>query len=125
VVVRHRNHIAVMSSEGLVASGGTFGYDFSTAITKAYNGAAGYKQIATGVFGMVAGDADADGSVYPSDYNEWASKYNSTGNKNSDFDMDTNVYPSDYNLWASNYNKGNPLLKTSGNNYRSQVPGEK
>ncbi len=123
VVVRHRNHIAIMSNTGMISSPTAYSYDFTTAITQAYNGGAGYKEIAIGVFGLVAGDADADGSIYPSDYNEWASKYNSTGYKNSDFDMDSNVYPSDYNKWASNYNKGNPISKGMRHvKYSSQVP---
>lgn len=123
VVVRHRNHIAVMSATGIALTGNSYVYDFTTAVTQAFGGAAGYKQIATGIYGMVAGDADGDGNVYPTDYNQWASKYNSTGYKNSDFDMDGNVYPTDYNKWASNYNKGNPLTKNLDNVlFRSQVP---
>ncbi len=124
-VIRHRNHIAIMNSGGIPLTGSDYSYNFSTALTQAYNGGAGYKEITAGVFGMVAGDADADGSIYPSDYNQWAAKYNSTGYLNSDFDMDSNVYPSDYNKWASNYNKGNPIAKNQGLvTYISQVPGD-
>ncbi len=125
VVVRHRNHIAVMSANGMTLAGSTYSYDFSIDVTQAYNGSTGYKLIATGVYGMVTGDADADGSVFPSDYNQWASKYNTAGYLNSDFDMDVNVYPSDYNKWAANYNKGNPISKNvQPFVYRSQVPGD-
>jgi hypothetical protein len=124
-VVRHRHHIAVMSANGLTLGGSGYDYNFSTSLSQAYNSGAGYKEIATGVFGMVAGDADADGSIYPSDYNQWAAKYNTAGYLNSDFDMDSNVYPSDYNKWASNYNTGNPISKSLGLvTYISQVPGD-
>jgi hypothetical protein len=125
VVVRHRNHIAVMSANGMDLSPTGYSYDFSTALTQAYNGSAGYKLIATDVYGMVTGDADADGSIFSSDYNQWASKYNTAGYLNSDFDMDINVYSSDYNKWAANYNKGNPISKNvQPFIYRSQVPGD-
>jgi len=55
VVVRHRNHLDVMSSGPLSLSGSTYTYDFTDAITKAHGGAAGYKQIGAGLYGMVAG----------------------------------------------------------------------
>jgi hypothetical protein len=123
VVIRHRNHIAVMSASGLTLAGSTYSYDFSTLLTQAYGGAAGYKEIATGVFGMVSGDADGDGKVFPSDYIQWSGKYNLTGYLNSDYDMDSKVFPSDYVKWSSNYNKNNPVSKHLNQlKYSSQVP---
>lgn len=123
-VVRHRNHVAIMSNVGLINVAGTYAYNFSTAITQAYGGNAGYKQINTGVFGMVGGDVDADGSLLSTDYNIWASNYGLPGiYLNSDLDMDGNVLLSDYNKWAANFGISNIISKgLNGFKYSSQVP---
>ncbi|MEZ5197256.1 MAG: hypothetical protein R2764_12900 [Bacteroidales bacterium] len=46
VVVWHRNHLGVLSASPLTGSGGSYTYDFSTSINKAYGAASGYKLIA-------------------------------------------------------------------------------
>ena len=131
-VIRHRNHIAVMSATGLTLTGNTYSYDFSTAVTQAYGGAAGYKQIGTGGFGMVAGDIDSDGSLYNSDFLQW--RINSgtiNAYNNSDLDFDNSVYNSDFTLWRINSGVTNPITKSAINiksevvvepKYSSQVP---
>ncbi len=45
VIVWHRNHLGIMTANGVTASGGVYAYDFSTSETKAYGGSAGYKNI--------------------------------------------------------------------------------
>lgn len=109
LVIYHRNHLPVMSANAIAMNPFTGLYDFSISMSQAYEGSAGYKQIAPGVYGMIAGNADGDASIYPSDYNVWASTYNSAGYLNADFDMDAVVYPSDYNIWATNYAKSNSI----------------
>jgi hypothetical protein len=121
IVVRHRNHLDVMSSEPLVLSGNTYIYDFTDAITKAYGSAMGYKQIASGVFGMVAGDSDADGAIFTSDYNRWAAVFGNTLiYLAADLDMDGQVFASDFNKWAINFgtNPSNTVICP----FKSQVP---
>jgi hypothetical protein len=121
IVVRHRNHLDVMSSEPLVLSGNTYIYDFTDAITKAYGSAMGYKQIASGVFGMVAGDSDADGAIFTSDYNRWAALFGNTLiYLAADLDMDGQVFASDFNKWAINFGI-NPST-TVISPFKSQVP---
>jgi hypothetical protein len=60
-VVRHRNHLAVMSAAPVALSASSALYDFSTGTGKCYGGDA--KEVATGVFGLWAGDVTANGSV--------------------------------------------------------------
>jgi hypothetical protein len=126
VVIRHRNHIEVMSSGGLSLSGSEYVYDFTTGIDKAYGGSAGYKQIdeSPPTFGMVAADIDADGSVFISDFNHWATDFgNSNGYFRSDCDMDGNVFVSDFNRWGMNFgsiNIGNSIMPVP--KYSSTVP---
>lgn len=111
IIIRHRNHLDVMSSTPLQQSGNTMQYDFTDALSKAYGGALGYKEIASGIFGMVAGDSDADNAIFASDYNVWAGNF---GNVNvyvaSDTDMDGQVFASDHNKWALNFGMNPPGL---------------
>jgi len=62
VVVWSRNHVGIMNAFGLTAAG-TVTYDFSTGSAQVYGGAAGYKEVETGVWGMASGDVNADGAV--------------------------------------------------------------
>jgi hypothetical protein len=120
IVIRHRNHLDVMSSAPLLVSGNTYSYDFTDAVTKAYGGSAGYKQIGDDVYGMVAGDIDADGAIFASDFNSWAINFGLTKiYLPADLDMDGQVFASDFNKWALNFGtntgKDRPL-------YRLRVP---
>ncbi len=64
LVIHHRNHLSVMSSialkEGIANS---WSYDFTTSTNKAHGGSAGYKELVSGVYGLVAGDGNADGFI--------------------------------------------------------------
>ncbi|TVQ91128.1 MAG: hypothetical protein EA393_05015, partial [Bacteroidetes bacterium] len=69
VVVYHRNHLAVMSSQALTEVDGVYTWDFTQAPGKAYvkeERAAyqgGHKPLPGGFFGMFGGDGDGDGQV--------------------------------------------------------------
>jgi hypothetical protein len=103
VVIRHRNHLAVMSSVGTTLNGAVYSYNFTTGLAQAYGGGNGYKAVST-TFAMVSGDIDNDGNIFVSDYNKWAIGFGTTaGYFNSDLDMDGNVFVSDYNKWAINF----------------------
>jgi hypothetical protein len=114
IVVRHRNHLAVMSSSGATLSGGVYSYDFTTGLNKAYGGGSGYKQVGS-TFAMVAGDIDKDGNVYVSDYNRWTAGFGTTnGYFDYDLDMDGFGYISDYNKWSANFGSSvNSTLKSA------------
>ena len=103
IVIWHRNHLGILSAVPLTETNGIYSYDFSTAITQVYNGGAGYKEIATGVFGMVAGDADADGDINSADKTTWANYAGTRGYESADFDMNTQVDNKDKNdIWSQN-----------------------
>jgi hypothetical protein len=63
IVVRHRNHLPVMSANPVAMSGVSALYDFTTDQSKAY-GTLGMTALGTGIFGMIPGDGDCGGSVY-------------------------------------------------------------
>ncbi|MCX6249651.1 MAG: hypothetical protein NTX61_02760 [Bacteroidetes bacterium] len=130
VVVRQRNHIAVMSNVHMTLGGtGTYSFDFSDALTKAYGADAGYKQIDDSPirYGMVAGDADADGSVFVSDFNAWAEDFGNGGlYDQNDIDMDDNVFVSDFNAWAEDFESAVPFgFIPTKPRFVSQVPGDR
>jgi len=103
VVIWHRNHLGVLSANALTLSGGIYTYDFSTALTQAYNADFGYKVIGSGIYGMAGGDNDADGDVDLTDIATWKSNAGTTGYKSSDFNMNNQVSNTDKNdVWVEN-----------------------
>ena len=129
VVVRHRNHLDVLSSTNASLSGYNYTYNFSTDINQAYGGIAGYKQLSGTVYGMVSGDGDADGAILSSDFDGWSIDLGSNNVYiNSDTDMDASVLNSDFDIWSINLGNNNPInAPNSGNSqaiYRSWADGK-
>lgn len=124
VVIRHRNHLAVMSSHGMTFANNIYQYNFSTGITQAYGGGEGYKELEVGIFGMVAGDAEADGSIFMSDRTLWRAALGTTSLYHAtDFDLDGNVFMSDRTLWRANLGISNPITGIFLQpRFKSQVP---
>ncbi|HMD14746.1 MAG TPA: hypothetical protein VKI62_08990, partial [Bacteroidota bacterium] len=69
IVVRHRNHLAIMSSNPVTINGTSSLYDFTTSESQAY-GTAPMATLSGGVFGMFAGDVNGNGTL----------KYSGSGN---------------------------------------------
>jgi C1A family cysteine protease len=68
IVVRHRNHLAVMSATAQsLNSMGTTLYSFTAGSGQYYGGATGAKEIETGVWGMIVGDANDSGHISAAD----------------------------------------------------------
>lgn len=112
VVVYHRNHLAVLSADPLIMTGGIYSYDFSTAAEKAYGGSNAHTEIVPGIWGMAGGDCNADGLVNTTDISDsWYSTAGFAGYLMSDPSMDTQVNNSD---------KNNLIIKNF--NFESQVP---
>jgi hypothetical protein len=61
IVIRHRNHLAVMSAAAVTLPNAS-AYDFTLGQGQAYDGTTPMKDL-TGAFGMWAGDANGDGIV--------------------------------------------------------------
>lgn len=114
VVIRHRNHLAIMSANALTLSsslagvyltGGISNYNFSSAQTQAY-GTNPMSDAGGGVWAMIVGDANEDGNITTIDYNLWLPDNNSaaSGYLATDMNLDGNVTTADYNLWLPNNN---------------------
>ena len=81
-------------------------FDFTASSSRYYGGTAAAVEVETGVWAMIAGDANADGYITTSDYNLWLPENNSaaSGYLATDMNLDGNVTTSDYNLWLPNNN---------------------
>jgi len=112
VVIRHRNHIDIISENSLTNIAGVYTYDFTTSIDQVYGGTSGYKLIGPGIYGMAGGDLDANGIVDIADKSAWELISGATGYLPEDIDLDGQINNPDKNdIWSSN-----------SNIYFSQVP---
>ena len=102
IVVRHRNHLAIMSAvtHYLESSGSTV-YDFTTAMTKAY-GTSPMKLLATGIYGLFTGDANASGVINSVDRGLAFTQRDLVGYKATDVNMSGNVNSTDRSLAYTN-----------------------
>jgi hypothetical protein len=123
IVVRHRNHLAIMSATGAILNSGVYSYDFTTGLSQAYGGGSGYKQVGA-KFAMVSGDVDVDGNIFVSDFNTWAVGFGvMNGYLKADIDMDGSTFVSDYNKWAINFGSTvDTKLKAAEINPEQQKP---
>jgi len=107
IVLRHRNHLAIMSAATAALSASSTVYDFSTSQGKAY-GTDAMKQVSTGIYGMYGGEANGDGQITSSDFNVFLPKFTSGagGYDLSDWNLDGYVTSSDFNFFLANFTAG-------------------
>jgi hypothetical protein len=105
VVVRHRNHLDVMSAFPLQKVYKTFSYDFTPEKNQAYGSNNGHKQLVPGVWGMIGGDGKPDGNITDYDHqNVWRPTTGQKGYLNADYNLDGQVENKDKNdVWVGNY----------------------
>jgi len=88
VIIRHRNHLDVLSANSLTETSGTYLCNFSTGEDKAFGGTLGYKELGGGVWGMVSGDTNADGLLNDNDgIISWSLEVGKSGYLNSDVNL--------------------------------------
>lgn len=125
VVVYHRNHLGIISANGLTESAGVYSYDFSSASTQTLGGTNAVKELEPGVWGMVAADGDANGLIQNTDEAAvWQSDLGSSGYKGGDFDMNGLTQNTDETvLWQPNLGGGGQIpAKGSSVMYKSYIP---
>ena len=106
VVVKHRNHLAVMSKVTVSLTGLT-SYDFTTSQAQAY-GTDQMADLGDGSFGMIAGDGNGNGQIQNNDSEDiWKPDNGSSGYKNSDYNLNGQVQNNDNeDFWKLNNGKG-------------------
>ncbi len=102
IIIRHRNHIAIMSAALVSIFEYSDLYDFTTGFDKYYGSDA--KMLKNGLYGMYAGDANFDGKIDSDDFNlyEIDSKNGVSGYRITDFNIDGYVTSFDFHLLAPN-----------------------
>ncbi|MBK7631113.1 MAG: hypothetical protein IPJ23_10530 [Ignavibacteriales bacterium] len=102
IVVRHRNHLPIMSANPVALGFSSSSlYDFSTAQTQAY-GTEPMANLGGNVFGMYAGDGNGDGGIYGEDFVLYYSAQGQENYQVEDYNMDGGVYGEDYILYQTN-----------------------
>jgi hypothetical protein len=82
------------------SSTGTASYDFTGAMSQAYDqGSDPMIRLATGKYGMRAGDANANDDVFSVDWATWASDNGYIGYYGADMNLDTSVDALDPNIY--------------------------
>ncbi|NOX45852.1 MAG: hypothetical protein GXO89_02615 [Chlorobi bacterium] len=123
LVVYHRNHLGVMSSGAVPMVGSMYTWDFTTAVTQAYN--SGHKDLGDGNFGMVAADGDGNGLIQSTDEQlVWKIESGLSGYLGGDFTMNGLVQSDDENnYWKVNSGAGGQVpAKSESGGYQSQIP---
>lgn len=96
-VILHRNHLGIMSANPLTLSGGIYSCNFSTGSSQVYGGTSGTKEIATGIWGMISGDGNADKVVDMDDKDLWSAQAGNAGYLMTDTDLNGNTDNTDKN----------------------------
>lgn len=124
VVVRHRDHLGVISADPLTETGGVYSYDFSTSSSQVFGGTLGYKELAPGIWGLAGGDSNADGTIDESDKSGfWESEAGESGYKQSDYSLDSQVDNADKNdIWFPNSGMGSQVPGMKNQGLKSQIP---
>jgi predicted outer membrane repeat protein len=103
VVIRHRNHLGIISANPITESGGIYTYDFTTPAGQAH-GTNAQKNLGGGVYGIFGGDGNADGTIDTDDKTTiWSVEAGSSGYLKGDFNMNSQTDNSDKNdYWIEN-----------------------
>jgi|GEM_PF-3897995 len=112
VVIKHRNHLAVLSANPINSSKGFYNYDFTTAADKAYD--SGQKNLGN-VFGMFGGDGFCDAEIDIVDLLfEWDYDAGKCGYIPGDYNLNGEVQNSDKNdIWYGNIGESSFELNAS------------
>jgi hypothetical protein len=104
VVIKHRNHLGIMSGAVVALSSTSTLYNFTSAQTQAYFTVGGtpMKSLAGGLFGMFAGNANGDAIINNSDYIIYAIQNSAVNYNKADFNLSGVVNNSDYIKYATN-----------------------
>jgi hypothetical protein len=112
LIIRHLNHLDVISSSALVDDGtGNWVYDFTTGVNTAYGGSAGHKTLTPGISGMAAGDGDASMTIDENDLTAiWKLQSGKTGYLTGDYNLDGQINNPDKNeKYLENIGKIGPV----------------
>ena len=107
VIVRHRNHLAVMTAaaQSLTFEPPASSFDFTADPTAYYSGTSGASELDQGVWGAPAGDASGDNTINAADSSLILQNRNTESYSDTDINLDGNTTIADYNRSKANKNK--------------------
>lgn len=92
IVIRHRNHIAVMSADPVESLNNVYTYDFTNNPLGIFESDQSIANLGSGKWGMLASDANGNGQIDNVDkVDYWAVQYSNTGYLQGDFNLDSQV----------------------------------
>ena len=98
LVVWHRNHLGILSSIPITKVEQSMSYDFTTGPEQYYHGLQGAKELAPGIWGMIAADLNGDGTVNDTDKTAgWNIDAGKSGYLFSDANLDAHTNNRDKN----------------------------
>lgn len=104
LVVRHRNHIALISNNSITLPNATY-FDFSVP-ANVMGGAGQLAALQGGIYGLNAGDWDGNGLIIVSDLNGYITESSIINQyRSADFQLNASVTVSDFNLYLPNSSK--------------------
>ena len=115
VVIKHRNHIPIMTADKINLSLSPTIYDISQDINKAY-GTNALKDMGSGYYAMYTGDANGNGQVQNNDSEEyWSIQNGQSGYKSGDFNLNGQVQNNDREtFWVPNNGIGSQVPTAAG-----------
>ena len=107
LIVRSRNHLAVMSATTITPQNHLAVYDFTTGANQAAGGTNQLVEVAAGIYALRSGDLNADGVISTTDYNDFQSSMPSTNAYlPSDCNLDGDVTEDDLDEYEPNRRHG-------------------
>jgi hypothetical protein len=91
LVLKHRNHLAVVSAQPVAFTNMLVAYDFTTGPDKCFGGTNACVELEPGVWGLISGDADGDGRITPVDRIIVERQKGMTGYLQGDLNLDGTV----------------------------------
>ncbi|WP_299104287.1 hypothetical protein [uncultured Tenacibaculum sp.] len=114
IVVKHRNHLNIMTAAVISLSRTTTAIDLSSSSTAVAGGVNGVVDMGNGTFAMISGDFDENGQIQNIDANSVIQQLGVSGYNKADFDMNGQVQNSDINnLLNLNIGKGEQLINSA------------
>ncbi len=104
IVVRHRNHLAVMTANAITLNDNSSLYDFTTGLSKYFGGDS--RNLGGGKFGLYSGDYSADSFIDADDFVGPDNELFQSGYRRSDLNMDGFIDAADFAYPDNNVFKG-------------------
>jgi len=107
VVVKHRNHLGLMTANTVALSTSLSTIDFTSSASSAIGGALSLRDLGGGYYGLYSGDFDLNGQIQNTDFNSMILTIGLSGYQQGDLDLNGQVQNSELqSILVPNIGKG-------------------